>query len=239
MSSVSPEIQAKIDAFWKMVQDAEDEVALESDENLAYVQRAPVEQLHTLFLQYRYFNEYYLGDMCILLFRLPASPLKTCLGDIVNDELGEGDFAKAHTNTWDQFLMSIGMTQAQIDGPAAPKVTEMLEGLREEVWKGSVPYAVGLRGMGGECLCQVYLISLHRNFTKNPWTQANQDKIHRAFWDVHTGHEDEAHREMVKDQITDFISEDPTRIDDITAGYAKSREVWDKFWTAAREAAIG
>ena len=50
----------------------------------------------------------------------------------------------------------------------------------------SPAYGVGLRGMGGECVCQ-YLSRFYEHLMKNRYIQERKQQIDWRFWDLHVG----------------------------------------------------
>ena len=59
--------------------------------------------------QYRFFTIDYISDLALLLAKLPFGGLRSLLSQILAEELGEGDAAKAHPEIYDRFLASIGV----------------------------------------------------------------------------------------------------------------------------------
>lgn len=215
--------------FWNMTSTERWEAEYEIDRNLAYLETASIETLRTIFHEYRFFIKYYINDLGLLLYKTPFSRFKCMVAEIASDELGE-DADKTHLYLWDKFLISMGMTEEELEVEREPKNIRLLEGLSDLMMSETFMYAVGLRGMGAECLCQVYLAVTHKHLLRNPYVIAHKNEIDWIFWDIHTGEIDIAHGEMVRDAIDEIIVEKPETIGELAAGYLKGKETWDLFW---------
>ncbi|GEM_PF-6135702 len=216
--------------FWEMADSIRTKEEYLVDEKLRYLESAPIEHLRDVFIQYRFFTIYYIGDLALLVHKVPFGKLRSVLGEILNDELGLGDWKEAHPKIYDNFLVSIGIDAGTLDGAARSENIRLLEELRQLMLTSSYPYAVGLRGMGGECLCQVQLEAMHNNFIKNPYVKDKLPKIDMAFWDIHAGEEDIHHREMMRDSLTEMMREWPEAVDEMASGYLKAKRNFDMFW---------
>jgi hypothetical protein len=216
--------------FWKMADSARTKEEYLVDQKLQYLQTASIETLRQVFVQYRFFTIYYIADLALLIFKVPFGKLRSVLGEILNDELGNTAEKRAHPYSYDICLRSIGVADDEMEGMAnLPNIT-ILNELRERMLADSPAYAIGLRGMGGECLCQVQLEAMHTNFLKNPYVAANQGKIDMAFWDIHAGAEDIHHREMMHDALDQVMRQHPEWIGDMAAGYWRAKRNFDFFW---------
>ena len=151
------------------------------------------------------------------------------VAEIAAEELGETP-DKTHLQLWDNFLISIGVDKKKLEQSSHPENIALLEELSDLMMAESYMYGIGLRGMGGECLCQVYLTAAHKHLVQNPYIQANKDKIDWLFWDIHIGEVDIHHGEMVREAIDKMIVSDPNLIPSLALGYDKGKLVWDKFW---------
>merc|ERR1712232_1172001 len=103
-------------------------------------------------------------------------------------------------------------------------LNEIASGCYNKPWS----YAVGLVGMGGECLCQIYLTSMYKYLLRNPFIIAEGDKVDHHFWKYHTGPEDAAHRILVRNAINDIIDDEQAK--QILDGYKYGKLTWDLFW---------
>jgi hypothetical protein len=223
-------IQALKEEFWRMADTTRTQTEYLADHKLKALETAPLEVLKRVFIQYRYFTIFYISDLALLVYRLPFGKLRSLLADFLNDELGNGRFVHAHHQVYDNFLMSLGVPEGELDKNANAANQAILGEIREQVLSGSPWYGVGLRGMGGECLCQVYLSAMHTHFIKNPAIQELKGRLDWAFWDIHTGEIDIAHREQLRAAITEMVDEDPAFLQDLVGGYRKSKDVFDQFW---------
>ena len=130
---------------------------------------------------------------------------------------------------YDDFLLSIGITTEELK-IADTHCVNILENIQQSLLHHSWAYAVGLRGMGGECLCQIYLSTMHSYFSQNIAIIAMQKKINWAFWDIHIGETDLHHQEIVRDAIDEMLISQPQINNDLLAGYLESKTAWDNFW---------
>ena len=208
-----------------------------ADSKLQYLKYAPLETLKRIFIQYRYFTIFYISDLALLVFRLPFGKLRSLLADFLNDELGNGKHEQAHQRIYDDFLVSLGIPQEELEANANQTNLQILREIRDLVMNESSWYAVGLRGMGGECLCQVYLSAMHAHFIRNPAIQAMKDRLDWRFWDIHTGEIDIEHRELLRAALMEAVDEDPAALEGLVGGYQKSKGVFDRFWDNIFEAA--
>jgi hypothetical protein len=222
--------------FWELTDATKMGEKFRIDGNLKSLQHMPLEMLKNVLIQYRFFTHYYIADMAILISKLPFGTLRTILADILNEELGEGNAADSHPALYDDFLLSIGVTQEALDMPD-PVCIRNLHDIQRSLIEQSWSYGVGLRGMGGECLCQIYLSTVHEYFSKNPEIIAMQDKIAWKFWDIHTGEVDLHHQTIVRAAIDDLLIAEPEHTNDLVDGYVESRTAWDRFWQQIFEAA--
>lgn len=91
-------------------------------------------------------------------------------------------------------------------------------------------YVIGLWGMGGECLCQVYLTAVYKNLIKNPYIQENKEKIDWEFWKIHTGEADIRHRLLVRESINRILEANPDGVEELAQGYQNAKDLWETFW---------
>ena len=217
------------DEFWEVTSTSRIKAEYMADDKLKYLQSATPETLRRIFHEYRFFIKYYINDLGILLYKVPFGGFKCLVADIAAEELGETP-DKTHLQLWDNFLVSLGVDNKKLEQSSHPENIELLEGLSDLMMSESYMYGIGLRGMGGECLCQVYLTAAHKHLVQNPYVQANKTKIDWLFWDIHIGEVDIHHGEMVRDAIDKIIVDDPSLVPSLALGYNKGKEVWDKFW---------
>lgn len=217
------------DSFWQMADMTKASEKYKIDKNLQYLKFAPLATLKKIFIQYRYFTHYYITDLAILISKLPFGQLRSILADILHDELGLGDPLDAHPHLYDEFLTSIGVTQTEMN-VAEAACLQNLKQIQDSLLKKSWAYAIGLRGMGGECLCQIYLSTMHEYFSQNLAIIAIQDQIAWKFWDIHIGEVDLHHQQIVRAAIDDLIVEQPETIKELIGGYQESKLAWDHYW---------
>jgi hypothetical protein len=215
-------------AFWEMADATRVRTEYIADQRLEALRGASLESLRRVLVQYRYFTIYYINDLAMLVHRLPFGKLRSLLAEFLNEELGNSDAALAHPQLYDDFLASIG---ADTSTPAVEANIHMLDEISALMATQSSAMGVGLRGLGGECLCQLYLEAMHGHFSKNPAIVAIADKIDWRFWDIHTGEVDISHRLRLRAAIDEEIARLPSLEADIRNGYEKSKYAWDTFWT--------
>lgn len=223
-------IQSLKDEFWRMADTTRTQTEYLADSKLQYLEHAPLDVLKRIFVQYRYFTIYYISDLALLVYRLPFGKLRSLLADFLNDELGNGNHEQAHQRIYDDFLISIGIPRNELELQANQTNLQLLGEIRELVLQRSAWYAVGLRGMGGECLCQVYLAAMYAHFIKNPAIQEMKDCLDWKFWEIHTGEIDIEHRELLRAALMEAVDMEPEVLDDLVGGYRKSKDVFDTFW---------
>lgn len=215
--------------FWQLADYTKTNEKYRIDKNLQSLQFASLDTLKKIFLQYRFFTHYYILDLTILISKLPFGRLKTILAEILSEELGDGNFQHAHPVLYDDFLKSIGVPAADLN-QSDPDCYQYLTSIHQSLVKQPWGYGVGLRGMGGECLCQIYLSTMYEYFSKNPAIIAIKDEIPWIFWEIHIGEEDLRHQEMMRDAIDELMLQQPEIIPYLTSGYLESKSAWDAFW---------
>ncbi|MBO3461072.1 iron-containing redox enzyme family protein [Aetokthonos hydrillicola Thurmond2011] len=225
------------DEFWMMADEARLETEYLADEKLHYLQRASLETLQRICLQYRYFTKEFPNNLGILIAKLPYGKLKSLLAEILAEELGEGEEKKAHLKLWDNFLISIGISDSVFESSINSENKALLEEIKQLTISQSPAYAVGLCGMGGECLCQIYLSTMYKNLIQNPYIQDNKANIDWEFWKFHVGEADIIHRQLVRQAINEMTDINPSCVEDLAAGYQKAKHKWDTFWNNVYTAA--
>ena len=219
------------DAFWRFADQAKEATETLAAQRMRTLVDAPVDVLRHVCLQYRFFTLHYIQDLALLLARLPFGGLRSLLAQILSEELGEGDPDKAHPAVYDRFLASIGVPAAQLER-CLPDNRATLETLTAEMTRRSAAFGVGLRGMGGECLCQTYLATMHAHLRAHPWVCANEARIDWDFWTIHAGEADIVHAELTRRAIDEYLCEAPDVLPDLAAGYERSIGAWNAFWAA-------
>ncbi len=219
--------------FWEKADQVQDDVLKESDVLFSQIVTASPEAMREILIQYRYFTVYYIPDLALMLARLDDGPLRSFLADILYDELGGGKAENAHPVLYDNFLKSIGVTDIDLEIHALSSNVALLDEARNALVdpQNSTDYAVGLRGMGGECVCQVYISQLHKWLLKNPFIAENMDKTDWVFWDLHVGEHDIEHRIQTRAMIDqEIVQPGGERLEQLGAGYMHSMLSWRIFW---------
>lgn len=200
------------------------------DKDLKHLSVASPEELKSILVQYRYFTIYYISDLSYLVAKLPFGEVRSALSRFLSEELGDGDPKGAHPELYDSFLRSVGVNESQFN-IFNQRNKGLLDGIQRQVKEESPSYALGLRGMGGECLCQIYLAAMHDHFIQNPYIESLKSEIDWRFWKIHTGEEDIAHKEKTRAAIDNYIKDSPSELHDLANGYEKSKAAWDTFWS--------
>lgn len=222
--------QMTLEEFWQLADDTRLETEYLTDKKLQYLQSASLDVLQQVCLQYRYFVRDYPNNLSILVSKTPYGDFKSLMAEILADELGSGRFQKTHLKLWDNFLTSIEIEPQALEDSLHSENFELLAELKQLTLDKPLGYVIGLCGMGGECLCQVYLTTMHKYMTLNPYMQSNKESIDWEFWNIHIGEEDIRHRLIVKSAINEIIKAEPSHLQDLVAGYQKAKSNWDEFW---------
>src|SRR3990167_1715499 len=216
-------------SFWELTSITKLAEQYKIDQNLQYLKWAPLATLKKIFIQYRFFTQYYITDLALLISKLPFGQLRSILAEILNEELGNGNATQAHPNLYDQFLMSIGIPQESLN-VVNLQCIQSLHQIQQSLLNKPWAYGVGLRGLGGECLCQIYLSTMHKYFSQNSAITHIQAQIAWTFWDIHIGEVELHHKEIVRAAINDVLATDPDVAPDLINGYLESKTAWDNFW---------
>ncbi len=216
--------------FWDLTDASKLQAEYDADDKLSYLETASLDVLIKIFHEYRFFIKYFISDLGILMFKAPFGQFKCMIAEIAVDELGKTP-DRTHLKLWDDFLISLGDNPKSLEQSRHPENIALLEDLRRLMLEESFFYGVGLRGMGAECLCQVYLSSAYKRLLKNPNIQAMKDNINWVFWDIHTGEEDIEHGELVRNSIDDMLQVDESGLRPLAEGYIRAKENWEEFWS--------
>jgi hypothetical protein len=221
------------DEFWSAADRVQDETLLQANEMFSTLRTAAPDKLREILIQYRYFTVYYITDLALLIAGMEDGPMRSFLADILYDELGCGKSNGAHPMLYDQFLSSIGVDARDLNSDALASNVELLDEARRRLVdpaNGS-DYGIGLRGMGGECVCQVYIAQLHEHLINNPYIRENREKIDWRFWDLHVGEHDIEHREKTRALIDkEVVAKGGTGLEKLGLGYEYSMDSWRQFW---------
>ena len=221
------------DNFWELADTVRDRTLPYAHQLFSYLATADKASLDFVLTQYRYFTTYYIPDLALLVARLANERLRSFLADILRDELGLGEADQAHPKLYDDFLNSIGVADSTIQSSAMKSNIDLLNQARDQLVdpRNSDAFAVGLRGMGGECICQVYLAQLHEQLLKNPYISKNFQGIDWVFWDIHIGEHDLEHTRKTRALINEeFVIKEGADLLGLGRGYAASMQSWQMFW---------
>lgn len=216
-------------AFWEFADKAKEATEALAEQRMKALAHLPVEAMRKVCMQYRFFTIDYISDLALLLAKLPFGGLRSLLSQILSEELGEGDADKAHPEIYDRFLTSIGVDAGQLDH-RLPRNEAILSGLTDELCLRGPAFGVGLRGMGGECLCQTYLSVMFEHLREHPYIRQHDGDIEWEFWTIHTGEQDIVHGELTRAAIDDYIRQEPEVLPELAQGYERSITAWNQFW---------
>ena len=223
-----------IKEFWLLARNAISTTSHLVDDKLRALQHADLPTLQRILIQYRWFTAYYAGDLAILIAKLPPSDLRSELAVFLNEELGMGDPNNTHPAMYDRFLISLGVEPDALEYHIDPESLALLEFYRAKMQDSSYLYGVGLKAMGAECLCQVYLQAMHHYLLKNPLVQARRASIDWTFWDIHASEADQMHGEKTRVAIERVAEMGDVR--ELARGYLDAEELWRRFWDNAHAA---
>lgn len=217
--------------FWDLARNARSTANHLVDKDVQSLRDASLDRLQSVLLQYRWFTSYYSGDLAILIYKLPPSSLRSLLGTFLLEELGTGDPAQTHPAMYDRFLMGLGIQPEEIEANADPNNLALLEAFRHKLLINDYMYGIGLRGMGAECLCQVYLEAVHHYLMQNEEIAKRRKDLNWTFWDIHASEADQMHGEMTREYIERLAT--PENIPRLAAGYLEAERMFMKFWDNA------
>jgi hypothetical protein len=233
------ETRSALEAFWARAAMSKLEAKFALAREMDALPDLSIEALRAIVLQYRYFTRAFITDLALLVARCPEGRLRSLLGQLVNEELGLGDPEEAHARLYDCFLESIGAiergaTSQQLEAAEHPDVSALLTQLNDRSANRSLLYAIGMRGLGGECVCGVYFSVMHVHLRKHPFIINNEANIDWRFWDIHAGHADVEHNEQVRASVAELLEQhqEDDAIAELAAGYDFGTATWDAFWTA-------
>ncbi len=161
--------------------------------------------------------------------------MKSLLEEIYLEEIGEHNLEKSHFYLYNSFLKSLGVSNFSI--PIVPDLSNNLSQYDKAIQSNSINYAIGLGGMGTECICQIYLTELNRQLRANSAIRKIQDTIDWEFLDLHVGDVDISHRIRIRKVITQFLVENGgNSLYDLSEGYKFSLSFWGQlFFTLSQD----
>lgn len=225
-------------SFWEVVDKLQDSTLNKSKKLFALVERADMRTLQAILVQYKLFTVYYISDLALLIEKLEDGAIRSFLASILYDKLGCGDHNMAHPNLYDNFLVSIGVDKKLLNRHKFQDNIKLLDEDRRLLVQNRPEYGVGLRGMGGECVCQVYLSMLHEHMVLNPNIATIKNNIDWMFWDLHIGDHDIKHRLETRNIINREIVHNSNSLHDLGSAYKQSMLSWENFWNNIFRAAV-
>lgn len=218
-----------MEKFWKLADESKVTSQYEADGNIQFLMNASLDDVKAVCLQYRYFVERYPDNLALLMSRMPNYQLKCLLAEIHAEELGSGRLESAHIVWYDNFLLSLGITKEELASSIYKENDDILNDIAFRCANRSVEHGIGLIGMGGECLCQIYLTVMHKFLMENEHIKAMDSHIDWTFWTYHIGEEDIEHRRLVRECI-DSLGLGKKEIGELAEGYKRGKSTWDDFW---------
>jgi len=235
--AVSTDNRSALEAFWARAELGKLQAKFAVSREMAAIPGLSIQALHAITLQYRYFTQAFVTDLARLIVRCPEGRLRSLLGQLVDEELGGGDPEAAHLRLYDRFLETIGAIAPgthsdALRGRIHPRVRDLLGALRERTGSRSLSYAIGMRGLGGECVCGVYFSVMHVHLRKHPLIRERESRIDWRFWDLHAGEADAAHNRLLRAAVAELLldGDHPDAVAEVAAGYDFGTQVWDEFW---------
>lgn len=131
---------------------------------------------------------------------------------------------------YDRFLRSIGVTDDELENGIYDENEEILSEIEYRCLTKRFEHLVGLVGMSGECLCQIYLTVMYDNLRENPVMKEMSDKVDWEFWNYHVGEEDIEHRRLVRECINEMVMGEHG-VKELAVGYNFGKGIWDRFWS--------
>lgn len=228
------DIRAALEAFWDRAATSKLETRFALAREMDALPGLSIEALRAVLLPYRHFTCAFITDLAVLVARCPDGRLRSLLGQLVDEELGEGDPEQAHARLYDRFLESIGAITGEAQDARPPKVAAVLAQLSERTARRSPFYAIGMRGLGGECVCGVYFSVMHGYLRKHPFIVDHDARIDWKFWDIHAGHADAEHNAMVRASVSEVLQHHGSdrAVAEIAEGYDFGTAMWNAFWAA-------
>lgn len=218
-----------MEQFWAIADESKLSAQYDADTKVQFVAKASAEELRAICLQYRYFVDKYPRNLSVLIQKLPNGQLQSLLAEILAEELGSGQHKGSHIVWYDRFLRSIGVTDEDIENGIYEENAAVLSEIEKRCKTERFEQLVGLVGMGGECLCQIYLTNMYKYLVQNDYIKSLGKKVDFWFWTYHIGEDDIEHRRLVREAIGDMVL-GANGVQELAEGYVYGKESWDMFW---------
>lgn len=224
-----------INEFWELTDDTSVTEEIIAFDGLYRLATCSLEEMMQVFRHYRLFAVRYLDDLTIMISRLPFGEFKAYMVQVLYEELGlktsEG-YENNIVNLLDKFLASLGASpEIYLDRSLeVTKNVALLDDLSKSLNSKSMYYAIGLRGVGTECLCQVYLAAMFELCEQNPYFQNMQDSLDPRFLERYLRPNEPQHRIKLRDWIADLILVDPNGLSELKQGLEEARVSFHQFF---------
>ncbi len=217
--------------FWDWVEATKQDAEENMPKEFSWLSEVSETGMQQAAIQFHSFIWFYTYDLAKIIGKLPHSPLRTLVAEILSEELGDGDFSRSHLHLWEKFVYSLGVDHNKdIKSLVHKDVFNIVNAQSDRIGEVSLHQALGLRGIIGECVCETYLKSLHINLVKNPLWAEKGEEINTLFWHIHLDGGDEEHNQMVIDGVSDYAKDDPVILQEIADGYIEAMEIWKIYW---------
>lgn len=222
--------------FWEWVEATKKEAEVNMPKKFEWLSHASEAGIQRAITQFYPFIWHYTYDLSEIVGRLPHSPLRTLVAQILSEELGDGNYAFCHLEMWRSFIYSMGVNKdVDVDSLIDPKVLKIISEQSNIIRNVNVDEALGLRGIIGECVCETYLKALHTNIIKNPAWHKYGNKIDNTFWDIHLNGGDEHHNQLIIQGVSNYVAGDESKLKDIEKGYIAAMDIWQRYWDTIEE----
>ncbi|MDJ0510798.1 MAG: iron-containing redox enzyme family protein [Crocosphaera sp.] len=219
-----------ISGFYDLVSTEKLQKIVSSDPNFQLISKLDLLSLQKILYQYRFIVQDHAKHLEIIVSRLPSGEIKELLEEIYLEEIGNHDFQKSHFYLYNSFLKSLGCTDFSCS--VFSHLSYNLVQYDKAIQNNSISYAVGLGGMGTECICQFYLTELNRQLRANPAIRKIQDHVDWEFMDLHVGDVDISHRIRIRKTIIQFlVDQGGNSLYEISEGYKFSLSFWSQLFS--------
>ena len=229
------QFKADMAQFWAETEDTAVAEEITAQDALHRLATCSLEEMLLLFRHYRLFTIRHIDDLAVVLGRLPFGEMKAFFSKVLYEEFGlETDlgFANNHVALLDAFMVSLGAEPDFCSNPEVelPNNLDLLDDITHQVQNMPLAYAIGLRGMGTECLCQVYLTTIFDQVENNPNFQAKAQDLDLRFEQLHRGEVEALHRKDMRARIAELVESNPEQLVELKAGYEFARQSFHQFF---------
>ncbi len=223
-----------LDELWDLVEQEKKNAKTVAIQSLECIESLSGEDLGNVFIHYEHFLSSYPKNLAFLISNLPSGLLQTSLSSILSDELGNGNLKNNHRNLLKDFTKNfIGENyQAFFEKASSPSSlgVSLSTFLENQTRTRTTSFGVGMIGMGGECVCELYLGQFYQQFTRNLAFIDKKPVVDMKFWEIHLNKEEAEHEDIVVRGVNDYLSNNPQYISEVAQGFLCNAMVWKDFW---------